>query len=310
MNDCKVSVIIPTMNRPNTLARTLRTIAAGSCLPAQIVIVDQSQNKDIAEQNRALAEKIGNDIRIDYIYQAEPSSTKARNRGISASSEDILIFSDDDVDLEPDTVGNIARLMESKDLAMIAGIDKNSGISESHIGYILGTKSFINRNIGHVTASILGRYPDRITEETATQWAMGYFFAVRRSLLDAWSIRWDENLIRYAYNEDLDFTHRYYMNAKESGMRCVLTPQVQVRHLVSKEYRAPSATTTYMYVLHRLYIACKLHRGHIGIFWCDLWRLAERIVRRESPGDLVRAYRIYFKNRQAIRSGDIARFLP
>lgn len=41
-----ISVIIPTMNRPESLDRTLKCIAEAADVPQQIVVVDQSQNEE------------------------------------------------------------------------------------------------------------------------------------------------------------------------------------------------------------------------------------------------------------------------
>ena len=88
---------------------------------------------------------------------------------------------------------------------MIAALDTNSiRKNKIELGYLAGLKSIKNRKIGHVTLSLLGRYPNVVVGDISTQWAMGYCFAVRRSLLNCWGIKWDENLNGYAYAKDLD----------------------------------------------------------------------------------------------------------
>ena len=54
-----------------------------------------------------------------------------------------------------------------------------------------------------------GRYPAPVADMVATDWAMGYFFCVRRSCMERWDCWFDENLKRYAYAEDLDVSIRY-----------------------------------------------------------------------------------------------------
>ena len=123
----------------------------------------------------------------------------------------LLVCSDDDVEVYADTLKNVYDLFQNPQIPMIAGLDDCAAKSTSKIGYLLGTKSFFKRKIGHVTASMLGRFPaQQVKGEVDTQWAMGFFFAVRTPLLKKWNIKWDENLTGYAYAEDLDFSYSYY----------------------------------------------------------------------------------------------------
>ena len=291
-----VSVIIPTMNRPETLERTLSSYASGEMMPDQIVIVDQTQN----EQTRELVERIGNKYGCDYIYRADPSSAAARNLGQQAARNEIIVFSDDDIDVYDDTITQIVKIMQRQEVALIAATDDLTGISQTNIGYLLGTKSYAKRKIGHVTRSVLGRYPDHVEGEVETEWAMGFFFVVRKSCIEKWKVNWDERLISYAYAEDLDYSYRYCARAKEEGMKCILSDKVHVKHLASKEYRIPSRKSTYMYAIHRRYISDKNHIGsRFAMDWCDFWRILERVIKRENPGELVgalKAARLLRKN--------------
>lgn len=304
-----ISVIIPTMNRPDSLARTLKYMASSTNVPGQVIIVDQSQDQELRKKN----EDILNSYKIVfgevvYKYQELPGLTKARNNGYESVKNEIIVCSDDDVDVNVNTFANIYQIMNDTNVAMIAGIDELSQLSKTNIGYFLGTKSYINRKIGHVTSSMLGRFPDNITTQIETQWAQGYFFVVRKSLLDRWNIRWDENLISYAYAEDLDFSFSYYKHAKKEGLCCVLNPKVKVKHLATLEYRVPSAQSTYMYVVNRKYLACKHKMGFIGILgrnWCELWRFVQSVILRQNPDIFLKAYLCKFKYSHEINTGKL-----
>lgn len=105
--------------------------------------------------------------------------------------------------------------------------------------------------------SMLGRFPVSVPDNIETEWAMGFFFAVRRSLVIRWNLLFDEKLTGYAYAEDLDFTYTYSKKAKSEGMHCIFNPHVIVNHLGSKEHRIPSETTIFMYVINRKYLSYK-----------------------------------------------------
>ncbi len=304
-----ISVIIPTMNRPDSLERTLRHITEGTVKPKQIVIVDQSQDDNICLRNRSILNAFSDYIEVlSYVFQKTPSLTKARNAGVLHAKNEILIFADDDIDVETDTIANVAEIMRDSQIAMIAGIDKLTHNSSSNIGYLLGTKSFLNRRIGHVTYSMLGRYPDNITGQVETQWAQGYFFVVRKSLLKKWNCQWDENLTSYAYAEDLDFSYTYYKRAKAEGLKCVLDSRVSVNHLATLEYRIPSEKSLYMYIINRAYLSHKHHMGTVGRIastWCNFWRLIEQIVGRRQAYTFARAWLKSIVYRKEIIAGNL-----
>lgn len=262
-----ITVIIPTMNRQASLLRTIRNIVGGQMMPEQIIIVDQSSSREIrheCEQN--VTELLAGKTVAEYVCLEVPSLTHARNVGLSKATQETIVFMDDDVDLKKDTIQNVKHLMEEDSIAMIAGIDENTPVAYSKLGYIMGTKSLKSHAIGHVTYSVLGRFPDHeVRRETPTQWAMGFFFAIRKSLCDQWKMEFDENLKSYAYAEDLDFTYRYYVRASHAGLKCILTPQVKVVHNGSKEWRISDRKFTYMYVIHRIYLHHKFWGGRYAM---------------------------------------------
>lgn len=303
-----ITVIIPTMNRPESLDRTLKYVANATDVPQQIIVVDQSQNKETQEQNKTILEKYHEFESKVYEHQKIASLTKARNIGLTLASNDILVFSDDDVDVPTDIFSNVTHLMQEERIAMIAGLDDLTLQSKTNMGYFLGTKSFFKRKIGHVTFSMLSRYPDNVSSQTETQWAQGFFFVVRKSCLERWQIRWDENLTSYAYAEDLDFSYAYYKAAKKEGLRCILDPSVHVKHLATLEYRVPSVKSTYMYIVNRKYLAHKHHMGLMGVLgrnWCELWRFVEQVVGRKDPKTFLKAFLCKFKYGKEINAGKL-----
>ncbi|WP_321424538.1 glycosyltransferase [uncultured Bacteroides sp.] len=297
------------MNRPDSLDRTLKFMAEANDKPQQIVVVDQSQDADVQMQNQKVLDSYKDVIpSLVYEHQQAKSLTKARNLGLTKATNEILAFTDDDIDVNTDTFTNVAFIMSEQKIAMIAGIDEYTQQSSTDIGYILGTKSYRNRKIGHVTHSMLGRYPDNIKIQTETQWAQGYFFVVRKSLMKQWGTKWDENLTSYAYAEDLDFSYGYYKKAHAEGLRCVIDPRVKVKHLATLEYRIPGANSIYMYVINRAYLSHK-HKmgvfGHIESNWCDFWRLVERIVKKQQSAEFFHAIYCKYKYRSEIYSGKL-----
>ena len=309
MTKLPISILIPTMNRPESLKHTLESYIDSDYVPSQIVIVDQTQDELIRKNVKDIVSNFSRFTSISYFFLEKPSSTVSRNIATSLATEEIIVYSDDDVEVYSDTLYNVYQTMQDNSVSMIAGLDESMVNSSSGIGYLTGTKSFFKRKKGHVTSSVLGRFPNKSYGRVETEWAMGFFFVVRKSLLDRWNILWDEKMQGYAYAEDLDFSFGYYKRSKEEKLCCIICDNIKVKHLVSREYRAPSKRVTNSYIVNRLYISYKHKLGiasRIAIDWCDFWQLVRRIITKESPRDLVYARKMAHKLRKLIRLGDLS----
>lgn len=313
MNDSKIklpiSVLIPTMNRPNTLKRTLETYMQGNYIPSQVIVVDQSAEAGVREEVENVVREYSDLAEVVYVYQKVPSSTTARNTAYKYAQEEIVIFSDDDIDVYHDTLFMIHQKMADTSISMIAGIDDNMQSRTSILSYVFGMKSYKNRKIGHVTKSMLGRFPISIeNKQVDTMWAMGFFFVVRKSLVDKFQLRWDETLTGYAYAEDLDFTYSYYKMSTELNRRCIADSDVHVRHMVSQEYRTPSKRNTYAYCVNRWYLSYKHGMGissRMAIIWCDFGKLMLKIIKKDAPQYLLHASLYACVHRNEIKKGKL-----
>lgn len=305
-----ISVIIPTYNRPQSLDRTLEGIYKSKVKPKEVVIIDQSEDENIHKAYDDVINKYtDSNISIVYFRLKPASLTAARNEGARIAKEEIFICMDDDVDIDEGLIGKIEDIMSDKNIALIAGLDKLSTEGEDKFtSYFFCTKDKKKSGTGYVTKSILGRYPmaSEIKKETPTEWAMGYFFVVRKSLIDKFDIRWDENLKGYAYAEDLDFSVRYCRRAKETGYKCIISPQIIVEHLASKEYRIEKEEHIYKYIANREYIYNKIYKdefSRFGMYWTNFWMLVFRLVKRNNAKIFLKAMCLVGKNRNNVDKG-------
>lgn len=309
MSRTEISVVIPTMNRPDTLKITLESYIHSDVLPNQIVIVDQTENYALRKEQEEMIKQYCKLTNIVYFYQQTPSLTKARNVGLNLCKNDIVIYSDDDITVQTSTIKNVVDIMRNPQIAMIAGINSRDGYNNSRLSCLFGKKSYIKRNIGHVTNAVYGRFPEKkVTGTVATEWAMGFFFVVRKSLIEKWDNYWDENLISYAYGEDLDFSYSYFKRASAENMICVLDERIVVEHRVSNEWRVPSRKSTMMLVINREYLRYKHHMGRkswIFTRWANFGEYLMRIMRKAGAKDLLDAQRVCDAHRKELASGII-----
>lgn len=303
-----ISVVIPTMERPIALERTIRNMLKSSVVPKQIIVIDQSLRQENRKANIELKKIFPSEIEFIYEYQTVPSLTSARNRGLALATEEIVVYSDDDIDVDMVTFENILIEMQDQTIAMIAGLDHEMFVSNNFLGYIWGTKSFRKRNRGYVMPSMVGRFPEKISARTETEWAMGFFFVVRKNLVYSWNIKWDEKLTSYAYAEDLDFSYSYYKAAKKENLCCIITPNVIVTHLASKEYRVPTKKSTYMYVVNREYLSYKHYKScfsRLSTRWNNYGMILFRFIKHQNWMELVKAQITCDRIRNDLKNGVI-----
>lgn len=308
METVNISVVIATMNRPESLIKTLDCIYNKTVIPNQIVIIDQSNKNNLIDKELLNVKYCK--TKINYIYQEMPSLTKARNVGINYAENDIVVYMDDDVFVNDDTIKNVNEIFNNdKSISMLAGIDEFQEDKDSIFGYIFGVKSKKNINIGQVSKSMFGKFPKNISSlegRCETQWAMGFFFVVRKSLILKWNLCWDEKLISYAYAEDLDFSYMYYKKSKKENLKCIIDSKVKVKHNCSREWRIPSRKSTYMFIINREYLSYKHYKTPISRLrtrWANIGFLAQKLLKRENYRDFYKGMCLCDKYRKDIKKG-------
>lgn len=108
----ETSVIVPTRDRPGMLAELLRSLAACSPLPDEVVIVDDASHAPVAPALPPGAVPFR--MRVLRNERAVGPGT-ARNRAVHASRGALLLFTDDDCIVDPGWVGALAASLANTD---------------------------------------------------------------------------------------------------------------------------------------------------------------------------------------------------
>jgi GT2 family glycosyltransferase len=120
-----VSVIIPTKNRGADLVLTIQTLLRQSVLPAELFVVDQSDT----DVSRSKIESLlsGTPLCLHYTYDpAIPGGAVARNLAMDRATGEILLFLDDDVELEESFVEELlATYASHAEVAGVSGVATN-----------------------------------------------------------------------------------------------------------------------------------------------------------------------------------------
>jgi len=201
----RFSVVIPTMNRPEPLRRTLESLRDADPRPAEAFVIDASPEASARETVESFQD---GPVPLTYIH-TEPSLTKQRNIGIDQTSGDVVVFLDDDVRLPSDL---FAKLERAYDDATVVGA--TGWVTEPQPIRAGGPSSLLRRFAVAGSRKRAGRftrygYPRYIVAEDTVrdvEFMPGCFMSARREL--ASQVRFDENLGAYALAEDEDFSYR------------------------------------------------------------------------------------------------------
>jgi glycosyltransferase involved in cell wall biosynthesis len=107
-----LAVVIATRNRPLALRRTLESLARQSAQPAELVVVDASE--DASTRRLCLEESIpGLSSAISWHAAASAGAAGQRNQGVRICSKPVIGFIDDDILFEPMCLARLWRALHS-----------------------------------------------------------------------------------------------------------------------------------------------------------------------------------------------------
>jgi glucosyl-dolichyl phosphate glucuronosyltransferase len=118
----KISAIICTFNRSESLAKTLNSLAA-SVVPEtcewEVLVVDNNSSDSTREVAESFCHKYPSHFR--YIFEARQGKSCSLNTGIREARGDVLAFTDDDVTVDPAWLYNLTMHLGNGDWAGAAG---------------------------------------------------------------------------------------------------------------------------------------------------------------------------------------------
>lgn len=118
----KLSLIIATYNRAQSLLRTLRSVVSQSAVPElwECIVVNNNSTDNTAEVFACFAaENQGFDLRM--VTETKQGLSNARNAGITASKGEYVAIVDDDETLESSYIESYIEFFDSFPTAMAAG---------------------------------------------------------------------------------------------------------------------------------------------------------------------------------------------
>lgn len=258
-----ISLVIPTYQRPQSLLQTVQSYLAGDAVPAEIIVVDQSP------QEVRLAVSSSAATRILVVHEDVACTPRARNIGVKLAEHDVILLSDGDILVRPNSLDVLWRSMSRPEVALLTTVPSAYNVLFSEIrppslvkvlgALLLGRCKPFQRGFYIIKSSMLGNHAYGIDTVQPVTWAPGCFFCVRKALMERWDCWFDERLACYATAEDLDFTARYCRLARDWGFEALVDPAIYANHLATKEWRTSSARAARYFVVNHRYISTKLY---------------------------------------------------
>ena len=110
----KIAVILCTYNRCQSLATALESVAASKMpqgVPWEVMVIDNNSS----DRTRHVVEEFQGRFPgvFRYLFEPAPGKSNALNRAIRETDADVLAFMDDDVQVEPDWLLMLTRVLEN-----------------------------------------------------------------------------------------------------------------------------------------------------------------------------------------------------
>lgn len=205
------SLIVCSRGRPLMLRETVEGILAGDELPAELIIVDQSDEPDPAFRPRRTVDGCS----VRYRWVETVGLSRASNAGVAMAQHDLLVFTHDDVRVTPTWFGTIVRsLLEAGTRTVVTGRVLPEEVGAGAHGFVPSTKVSRERRVYEAPTGEGVLYPMAMAMHRSVLLAVGSF---------------DERLgpgTPYPAAEDNDLSYRLL----RAGYRILYDPDPVLHH--------------------------------------------------------------------------------
>lgn len=268
-----ISVIIPTLDRPELVVACIGGVVSGEFRDFEIIVVDQSRD---ARTRSAIQEHFGSDARVRYFHSDVSGAARARNLGSEHARGEFLAFIDDDAIPEKGWLSAYAEAFRE--------ITPTPGMIGGRLSPIweVGCPPWYPRQL----LPMLGAYDagDRIREFPAGDFPISANFALPRSLFETLG----------GFDTRLGFDTRRKnpllggedshlgLKVMNSGRSVYYHPGAEVRHLI----RASKLTIEYLVRRRfwdgRTYVQLRLRTDGERRSWIQV--AGDALAKRRSSG--------------------------
>jgi GT2 family glycosyltransferase len=253
-----LTVVIPTLGRP-VLRRCLESLASGSTLPGEVIVVDQGRVAAIEAMAREFDEA---GLAMRYIPSERIGRSAGLNTGLEQVGTDFVAITDDDCVAAPDWVERLAAELRKRRRTIVTG-RVEAGEGESVLSVVTSKVPDLQRR-------------PRLRYDRLSGGNMGMPAALAREIG-----RFEEDpCMRTA--EDAEFAYR----ALRAGVAIAYVPEIVVSHLGWRDHAQRDAQYRSYALSQGGFFGRYLRRGDLFIALRVLVHLA-RSLRRWLWGSLL-----------------------
>lgn len=247
--------VIATRNRAHELIVTIRSLVNQTVLPAQLCIVDSSEETPVRAEIERLCAEVG--LELDYVHPAPKGLTVQRNVGIDRTKGDPVFLIDDDVWLAPDVHEVVLKEYDrwGPELGGVRATPIRGARPGRHTIWwrrLFGMGGWWPEASGRMRR---GFFVEGISDSAGVRkldYFNGWFMSYRRSVFEL--ERFDEALSGYGYQEDIDFSYR----VRKHGYTLLQTPHARVDHFKTTTNRMKPFDLQRMNLANQFYLHRKL----------------------------------------------------
>lgn len=243
----KLSIIIPSCNRAVNLVHLLETISrlTANKQDFEILLVDNASTDNTKNLCVDFIDK-NEDFDVRYLYEPVPGLLSGRHFGAANAKYDILCFLDDDVELSPNYVESILKVMsERPDIDLLTGpnLPKYDVYPPDWLDYFWKSTPYGGKQCGDLSLLDLG---NKVIEIDAV-YVWGLNFIIRKSAFEKLRGFHPDVIPQKIQFLQGDGETGLSIKANEVGMKALYHPNVLLHHLV------PESRLTMNYFEKRYY---------------------------------------------------------
>jgi glycosyltransferase involved in cell wall biosynthesis len=289
-----LSVVIPTRNRIEPMRTLLNALLNQTRNPAEIIIVDDSDGSETELLvNKMQTSFFSKGVQLKYTRGKKKSSiSAARNIGIDNAKGAIILFFDDDVIPDKQSIEQIINCYRRH--SNVTGVAGYFGLllypdlkfPNMRFSFLNAFKkvfalTFLENGKKRVLPSGNITLPYNVKEDINCEWIWGGFSSFKADVLKVF--RYDEKLCKYSLWEDVDLSFR--INKKYPNSLHI-TPFARAVHKASPIGRRSNSLLTYILVGYHVYFFYKNIKKNIVNRLAFVWSLIGTFIFRLLNHDL------------------------
>lgn len=299
----KLSIIIPTLNRPDDLEKTLEWLLMQDFKSFQVILVDQSDNDKSEYISNIYKNKW---LDINYYRFMTKSWAQARNYAIdkidyfdnlSGRKTDVVSFLDDDVSFDKDFLTNLGIYISDNPWVIWWTWKIKSPTREVWLGkklwiFLLWWWRWVNQQV--VTKTWFNQmFTNQPKTEQSVERTSGCGMRYRKSVFEIW-YRFPEHFLKYSIMEDLFLSYGIYKAINGDNIyidqkntltsrafdltnfwpygpyKLSYTPSVEMTHHESPNRSIPNYQKIRQHCIHRYIFHKTFWISMIGYIWTIL----------------------------------------